>query len=71
MFKSILFQAQSLAFFAGFFLCASVSNGIRHPSSTLWIDFSILSVVFFLWSRRFAERLKRKLPQISEVSFYE
>ena len=67
MLKSVLFQAQSFAFFAGFFLCAGVSNCIRHPSSTLWIDFSILSIVFLLWSRRCVEKLRRKLPEISDV----
>jgi hypothetical protein len=68
MLKSALFYAQILAFFAGFFLCAGVTNGIRHPSSTLWIDFSILSVVFLLWSKRYAAKLKRKLPQIRNVN---
>ena len=67
MFKSVLFQAQFFAFFAGFFLCPGVSNCIRHPSSTLWIDFSILSIVFLLWSKRYVERLRRKLPQIGDV----
>jgi hypothetical protein len=69
MFKSALFSTQFMAFFAGFFLCAGVSNGIRHPSSTLWIDFSILSIVFLLWSKRYAEKLRRKLPQPSDVKF--
>jgi len=67
MFKSALFYAQLLAFFAGFFLCAAVTNCFRHPSSSLWIDFSILSIVFLLWSRRYSEKLRRKLPQISDV----
>jgi hypothetical protein len=69
MFKSALFHAQSFAFFAGFFLCAGVSNGIRRPSEFLWIGFSILSIVFLLWSKRYVEKLKRKLPQISDVKF--
>jgi len=60
--KSELLYVQFLAFFAGYFLCAGISNGIRHPSSTLWIDFAILSIVFLLWSFRSAEKLKRKLP---------
>jgi len=67
MLKSALFYAQFLAFFAGFFFCAGVTNGIRHPSNTLWIDFSILSVVFLLWSKRYAEKLRRRVPQISDV----
>ena len=67
MFKSALFYVQFQAFFAGFFFCAGVTNGIRHPSNTLWIDFSILSVVFLLWSKRYAEKLRRKLPQIGDV----
>ena len=71
MFKSVLFQAQFLAFFAGFFLCAAVTSCIRHPASTLWIDFSILAIVFLLWSRRYAERLRRKVPQIGEVNLSE
>jgi len=71
MFKSVLFHVQLLAFFAGFFLCAGVSNGIRHPSNTLWIDFSILSFVFLLWSKRCVERLRRKLPQVSDVKISE
>ena len=28
MFKSVLFHVQSFSFFAGFFLCAGVSNGM-------------------------------------------
>jgi hypothetical protein len=44
MFKSVLFHAQAFSFFAGFFVCAGVSNVIRHPSNTLWIDFSISEV---------------------------
>jgi hypothetical protein len=67
MFKSALFYVQFLAFFAGFFLCAGVTNGIRHPSNTLWIDFSILSIVFLLWSKQYVEKVRRKLPQISDV----
>lgn len=69
MFKSALFQSQLLAFFGGYFLCAAVSNGIRHSSSTLWISFSVLSVVFLLWSRRYAEKLKRKLPQVADIKY--
>jgi len=71
MFKSALFYAQFLAFFAGFFLCAGISNCIRHPSSTLWIDFSILSIVFLLWSLRYAGKLRRKLPQISDIKHFD
>jgi hypothetical protein len=67
MFKSVLFHVQFLAFFAGFFVCAGLTNGIRHPSNTLWVDFSILSIVFSLWSKRYAEKLKHRLPQISDV----
>jgi len=67
MFKSALFCAQFAALFAGFFLCAGVSNCIRHPSSTLWIEFCILSIVFLLGSKRYAEKLRRKLPQISDL----
>ena len=67
MFKSALFQVQFRAFFAGFFLSAGVTNVIRHPSNTLCIDFSILSVVFLLRSKRYAEKLTRKVPQISDV----
>ena len=63
--KSQLFYAQFFAFFAGFFVCAAVSGAIRHVSDTLWIDFSILSVVFLLWARRYASRLKSTLPQQS------
>ena len=69
MFKSALFHAQSTVFFAGFFLSAATSNLIRHPKSTLWIDFGILSGVFPLWSRRFVERLRRKVPQLREISY--
>lgn len=42
---------------------------IRHPWSTLWIDFSVLSVVFFLWSRRYAGKLRRKLPEVSQIKW--
>lgn len=61
--KSLLFYAQFFAFFAGFFVNAAVSQAFRHVSSTLWIDFSILAVVFLLWSRQYASKVKRKLPQ--------
>jgi hypothetical protein len=69
MLKSALFGAQFSVFFAGFFLCAGVSNCIRHPSSTLWIDFAILSVVFLLWSLRYVGKLRRKLSQVIEVKY--
>ena len=61
--KSQLLYAQVFAFFAGFFVCAALSQVVRHPSNTLWLDFSVLSVVFVLWSRQYAGKLKRNLPQ--------
>ncbi len=69
MFKSALFYAQSTVFFAGFFLSAAASNLIRHPKTTIWIDFAILSGVFLLWSRQFVERLRRKVPQLREIPY--
>jgi hypothetical protein len=67
MFKSALFYAQLQAFFAGFFLCAAVSNYKHHPSNALWISFSILTVVLLLWSKRYAEMLRRKVPPLGEI----
>lgn len=60
--KTQLFYAQLFAFFSGFFVCAALDQLVRHISNTLWIDFSILSVVFLFWSRQYATKLKRKLP---------
>ena len=59
--KSLLFFAQLFPFFAGFFVCAAISQLIRDSSSSGWIDFSILSVVFLLWSRQYRVKLKRQL----------
>ena len=69
MLKSALFYAQFLAFFAGFFVCAAVSNWIRHPWSSLAVDFSILSVVFFSWSLRYSGKLRRRIPQIGDIKY--
>jgi membrane protein implicated in regulation of membrane protease activity len=67
MFKSALFYAQSFSFFAGIFLCAGVSDFIRHSGSFMWISYLILSGVFLLASRRYADKLRRKLPQVLEI----
>ena len=69
MFRSALFHSQLLAFFAGFFLCAGVSTRIRHPSDTMWVSFSVLSIVFLLWSWRYAGKLKRRLPEIGNIKY--
>jgi len=61
--KSLLLYAQLFTFSAGFFASAAISQVVRHPSSTLWIDFSILSVVFLLASRQYARKLKRTVGQ--------
>lgn len=61
--KSLLFYAQLFTFFAGFFASAAISQVVRHASSTLWIDFSILSAVFLLASRQYANKLKRTVRQ--------
>lgn len=60
--KSLMFFVQMFPFFSGFFVCAAVSQLIRNASSTLWIDFSMLAVVFLLWSRQYAAKLRRQFP---------
>jgi len=61
--KSLLFLCSVLPVFWSFFLSAAISQLIRHASSTLWIDFCVVSVIFLLASRQYAVKLKRNLPQ--------
>ena len=70
MFTTAFFQTRMFMFFAGFFFCAALGEILRHSSGNLlWIPFGVLSILFYLWSRRYAEKLKRKVPEIIGVTY--
>lgn len=68
-FYSMLFRVQYSCFFAGAFLCLVVVNIRLHPSDPMWVLNLVLMVVFLRWAQVSTKKLRRHVPEISEVKY--
>ena len=68
-FYSMLFRVQFSCFFAGVFLCFTMLSIKLHSSSPMWVTHLILTIVFLRLAQVSTAKLRRQVPQISEIRY--
>ena len=68
-FYSMLFRVQLSCFFAGVFLSLTMLSMKVHSSSPMWVAHLILTIVFLRLAQVSTRKLRRQVPQISEVRY--